>query len=379
MSNYGRAIRERTPSHLHLGGHRPPPHRGTRANWLPGVRAGVRAHLYEFVANQCVAQLGGTKVDVAGEVLAGFVDGGKYVRSTFMYLGWLCGAPEDEAALRASASLELLHTFALLQDDVMDESAMRRGRPSAHVVFGRWHRERELTGSSGRFGESAAVLLGDLCLVWAAKLLRESGVDADGLARVWPRYDDMRIELAVGQFADLVNDSSSFPTFDDVLDVLRRKSGNYTVRRPLEIGAAMAGCAPEVVDALGGYGAAIGEAFQLRDDLLGLSGSPTVTGKSVGIDSPLRRPPVWSSPPTIWPGTGLRRQLRDLMSRPALRSGDAERWRDLIIASGAVQWVEQLIGERLTSALGFLDGVDIPQDTRASLEEMAVICTLRTA
>ena len=74
------------------------------------------------------------KVDVAGEVLSGFVDGGKYVRSTFMYLGWLCGAPEDEAALRASASLELLHAFALMQDDVMDESALRRGRPSAHVV-----------------------------------------------------------------------------------------------------------------------------------------------------------------------------------------------------------------------------------------------------
>ncbi len=145
-------------------------------------------------------------------MLSGFVDGGKYVRSTFMYLGWLCGAQEDEAALRASASLELLHAFALMQDDVMDESALRRGRPSAHVSFGRWHRQRGLTGSSDRFGESAAILLGDLCLVWAAKMLRESGVDAEALARVWPRYDDMRIELAIGQFADLVNDSHSFPT-----------------------------------------------------------------------------------------------------------------------------------------------------------------------
>ena len=115
-------------------------------------------------------------------------------------------------------------------------------------------------------------------------MLRESGVAAEALARVWPRYDDMRIELAIGQFADLVNDSQAFPTLDAVLDVLRRKSGNYTVRRPLELGAAMAGCAPEVIDALGRYGAAIGEAFQLRDDLLGVFGSPTVTGKSVGTD-----------------------------------------------------------------------------------------------
>ena len=130
-----------------------------------------------------------------------------------MYLGWLCGAQEDEAALRASASLELLHAFALMQDDVMDESALRRGRPSAHVSFSPWHRERRLTGSSDRFGESAAILLGDLCLVWAEKMLRESGVDAEALGRVWPRYDDMRMELAIGQFADLVNDSHAFPTF----------------------------------------------------------------------------------------------------------------------------------------------------------------------
>ena len=183
------------------------------------IRDLVRAHLADFVANQCVAELAGAKVDVAGTVLSGFVDGGKYVRSTFMYLGWLCGAQEDEAALRASASLELFHAFALMQDDVMDESPLRRGRPSAHVALGQWHRAHGLSGSSDRFGESTAVLLGDLCLVWASKMLRESGVAAEALARVWPRYDDMRIELAVGQFADLVNDAQSFPSLEAVLDV----------------------------------------------------------------------------------------------------------------------------------------------------------------
>jgi geranylgeranyl diphosphate synthase type I len=296
-----------------------------------------------------------------------------------MYLGWLCGAPEDEAALRAAASLELFHAFALMQDDVMDESALRRGRPSAHVSFGRWHRERGLTGCSERFGESAAVLLGDLCLVWAAKMLRESGVGAEALARVWPRYNDMRIELAIGQFADLVNDSRAFPTLDEVLDTLRRKSGNYTVRRPLEIGGAMAGCASEVIDALGGYGSAIGEAFQLRDDLLGVFGSPTVTGKSVGIDLVAHKATSVVVAAHQLAGAGLRRQLSELMSTPTLGPADAERWRALIIASGAVQWIEQLVGERLTQALGCLDTARIPEATRAALHDMAIICTRRAA
>jgi geranylgeranyl diphosphate synthase, type I len=379
LSNGERGIRALIPPHQRMREYRGRAATVVANDWREDVRAVVRAHLADFVANQCLSELGNAKVDVAGEVLSGFVDGGKYVRSTFMYLGWLCGAPEDEAALRAAASLELFHAFALMQDDVMDESALRRGRPSAHVSFGRWHRERGLTGCPERFGESAAVLLGDLCLVWAAKMLRESGVGAEALARVWPRYNDMRIELAIGQFADLVNDSRAFPTLDEVLDTLRRKSGNYTVRRPLEIGGAMAGCPPDVIDALGGYGSAIGEAFQLRDDLLGVFGSPTVTGKSVGIDLVAHKATSVVVAAHQLAGTGLRRQLAELMSTPTLDPADAERWRALIIASGAVQWIEQLIGERLTEALHCLDAVRIPEMTRAALHDMAVVCTRRAA
>ncbi|WP_200845876.1 polyprenyl synthetase family protein [Mycolicibacterium vanbaalenii] len=347
--------------------------------WRDDIRGAVRSHLGEFVAGQCRDDLGAAKVDVAGEILSGFVDGGKYVRSTFMYLGWMCGAQEDDAALRASASLELFHAFALMQDDVMDESTLRRGRPAAHVMFSRWHRDRALTGASARFGESAAVLLGDLCLVWAGKMLRESGIGADALARVWPRYDDMRIELAIGQFADLVNDAHAFPTLDEVLDVLRRKSGNYTVRRPLEIGSAMSGCPPEVVDALGGYGAAIGEAFQLRDDMLGVFGSPTLTGKSVGTDLAAQKATSVVVAAHQLADAGLRGQLAELMSARELSVADTERWRTLITASGAVQWIEQVIDERLTHALDCLGSVQIPEKTRAALEDMAVLCTERAA
>ena len=343
------------------------------------VRAAVRALLADFVTTECLPQLDGTGVGVASQVLSDFLDGGKYVRSTFMYLGWLCGAEEDDSALRASASLELLHAFALLQDDVMDESALRRGRPAAHVALGAWHRGRGLTDSSDRFGESAATVLGDLCLVWGEKMLRQSGVGAEALARVWPRYDDMRVELAVGQLADLVNDAHAFPTFEEVLDVARRKSGNYTVRRPLEIGAAMAGCRPDVIDAVGQYGTAIGEAFQLRDDLLGIWGSPTVTGKSVGTDLEAQKATSVVVAAHQLADAGLRRQLAELMSTPALTAADAERWRTLIIASGAAQWIEELIEERLARALGCLDVARIPQPARAAMEDMAVYCTERSA
>jgi geranylgeranyl diphosphate synthase, type I len=365
---------------LEVGGpsrHFPPAQRP--AAWRADVTAKVRRYLTRFVRDECAARLDDANVDIAAALLADFVDGGKYVRSTFMYLGWLCGEGEDDAALRAAASLELLHAFALIQDDVMDGSPLRRARPSAHVTFSRWHRDRSLAGCPDRFGESAAILLGDLCLVWAEQMLRCSGVGDEALARVWPRYDHMRAELAIGQFSDLVNTSHAVPTLDDVLDVLRRKSGNYTVRRPLEIGAAMAGCGDDVLHALSGYGTAIGEAFQLRDDILGVFGTPSLTGKSAGTDMEEQKATSVIVAAYELANPSLRSQLEELMSSPQIDTAAANRWRTLILASGAVQWIEQLIDERHALAMEFLSSVDLPSAPRAALVEMALACIRRAA
>jgi geranylgeranyl diphosphate synthase type I len=347
--------------------------------WRCSVTDSVKKVVTEFVADHCATELGGAGVDVAADVLADFVATGKCLRSTFMYLGWHCGAPGEHAALRAAASFELLHAFALLQDDVMDGSAMRRGKPSAHVAFAQWHRDRGLTGSAERFGESAAVLLGDLCLVWAEQMLRESGVDAQALARVWPRYDEMRTELAVGQFADLVNDASAFPTLDQVLAVSRRKSGNYTVRRPLEIGAAMAGCGPHVLTSLGAYGEAVGDAFQLRDDVLGIFGSPSVTGKPAGGDLLERKATSVVVAAYQRADTSLRSQLTELMSTDTLEESDIGRWRALIAATGAPEWIEQVIDSRVRRALDWIDAAPIDGTVRTALAAMATACAQRVA
>lgn len=335
--------------------------------------------LNEFVTTRCADDLQSAGVEIAADVLQDFVDGGKCVRSTFVYLGWLCNADDDPGALRAAASFELLHAFALLQDDVMDDSTLRRGRPSAHVRFAQWHRARAMSGSPERFGEAAAVLLGDLCLVWAQQMMRESGVDEAALARGWPRYDAMRTELAVGQFADLVNDAAEFPEWERVLDVLRRKSGNYTVRRPLEIGADMAGCPHGVLMLLGEYGEAVGEAFQLRDDVLGIFGSPEITGKPAGSDLFERKATSIVVAAYRLADASLRRDLTQLMSTPDLDDADIQRWRRLIVATGAVEWVEQLIDSRLTRALEVIDTGQLDPVIRTALADMAAACSERAA
>lgn len=354
------------------------PHPDQLDAWRTGVRQAVLSRVAEFVADRRADALGACGVDVAGDILAEFVDGGKCLRSTFMYLGWLCGEPPSDAALTASASLELLHAFALLQDDVMDDSASRRGRPAAHVQFAAWHRRRGLSGSSRRFGESAAVLLGDLCLIWAEQLLRDSGLGRHHLHRAWPRYDAMRTELAVGQFADLAANARDLPTMEAVLEVARRKSGNYTVRRPLEIGAAAAGCDDRVLAALGAYGSAIGEAFQLRDDILGIFGSPAATGKPTNDLIERKATSVVVAAHEL-ADASTRLQFRELMTSERLDDSALDRWRTLILGTGAVQWIELLIAHRVDTALTALDVNVFDGHLLDALVDMAGLCTGRAA
>lgn len=347
--------------------------------WRSNVRKAVLDAVDEFITDRCAVDLRGAGVDIAADVLVAFVGGGKCLRSTFMFLGWLCGAEPTHAALRAAASLELLHAFALLQDDVMDGSPLRRGRASAHVQFADWHRDRGLSGSASRFGESAAVLLGDLCLVWAEQMLRDSGLDDSALNRAWPRYDAMRAELAVGQFADLVNDVGVLPTLDEVLEVARRKSGNYTVRRPLEIGAAMADCGDLLLTQLGAYGDAVGEAFQLRDDLLGIFGAPEVTGKPVGADLAEHKATSVVVAAHHMAGPSLRNELTELMSTDDLDAADIDRWRSLIVRTGAVQRIEDMIADRVRRASEWIEMSRLDATVRSALLKMASACTRRAA
>lgn len=354
---------------------RPPA--GEFDTWRSRVRQTVSVEVAAFVNARRAALLDRTGIDAAGDILMQFVSGGKCLRSAFMYLGWLCGAAPSEPALRAAASLELIHAFALLQDDVMDGSAERRGRPAAHLQFARWHSEHGLSGSSQRFGESSAILLGDLCLIWAEQMLRASGVEPRRLQQVWPRYDAMRTELAVGQFADLTNDVRNSPTLRAVLDVARRKSGNYTVRRPLEIGAAMADCDEVALAQLGRYGAGVGEAFQLRDDLLGVFGSPAITGKPCGGDLLERKATSVVVAAHELAGPPTRRELTELINTETLDDHALDRWKALIVATGAVELIEQMISDRVAAALNAVRDMAIDEPIRRLLAHMATACTDR--
>jgi geranylgeranyl diphosphate synthase type I len=318
----------------------------------------IEGTLADFLAAQIAAldatdpALGGLARTTRDLVLVG----GKRLRPTFAYWGWRAVSDDPvEPILPALAALELMHTFALVHDDVMDESATRRGRPTVHRVFARQHGDR--------FGESAAILVGDLCLVWADQLLARAPMPTATLFAARARYDRMRVEAVAGQYLDVLGERDPGQwSVDRALLVARLKTASYTVQRPLQFGLALAGPAsPRVDDAFERYGALVGEAFQLRDDLLGVFGDPAVTGKPAGDD-------LRSGKPTTL--LLLARQIA-----PGAACADAA----AIAATGAPETVEAMIRERVASAVAVLAAAPIADEARTALIELAVRATQRPA
>lgn len=213
--------------------------------------------------------------------------GGKRLRPAFCYWGFVGagGDPDDPHVVDAGAALELLHAFALVHDDVMDGSPTRRGAVTAHVEYGERHRRSGWRGETRRFGEGVAILVGDLAHVYADLLMSRASASrstsTDQVAAVW---HELRLELNVGQYLDVLGTARGDRDPVTARRIARYKSGKYTIERPLHLGAALAGRLDELAASLSAFGEPLGEAFQLRDDLLGAFGDTAVTGKPVGED-----------------------------------------------------------------------------------------------
>lgn len=292
--------------------------------------------------------------------------GGKRLRPAFTHWGNVAagGDPDDPRVIDAGAAFELLQAFALLHDDVMDDSALRRGVRTSHLEFADLHELEQWRGESRRFGEGIAVLLGDLAHVYAGELV--AGLPHEALA-VW---NELRTELMVGQVLDLVGTARRDTDYEPARRIARYKSGKYTIERPLHLGAAMAGGLDRLAGHLSAYGDPLGEAFQLRDDLLGVFGDRALTGKPVGDDlregkpTPLLALAVAAASPT---------QARVLASvgDPKLDEDAVAELQSVFIATGAVGKLESTIDALVARAVDAIGDAPIADIARHALIELA--------
>ena len=300
------------------------------------------------------------------DAVGDFLTGGKRLRPGFCFWGHLgAGGSDTPEIVVAAAALELFQAAAIIHDDVMDGSDTRRGKPALHKQLAAEHGER--------FGTGAAILLGDLTLCWSEEMLVGSGLLNPDAREV---FDTMRAELMAGQYLDLLESVSSNGTVESALRVARYKSAKYTIVEPLHLGATTAGAGRDVLEAYSSYGLPLGIAFQLRDDLLGVFGDPSVTGKPAGDD-------LREGKRTVLVATALERSTpaqADLVHRrlgdPELDADGVAELRDVLVTTGAVDEVEKLIASSTEEALAALDE-RIADEARNVLAALALEATRR--
>ena len=354
------------------------------ARWdATGFRSRLESTLIGFVDQQA-AWLGelGPDADRLVAHARTSVTGGKRLRAAFGWWGHhaVAGAPSaghHDALVRACGALELLHASALVHDDLMDASDTRRGHPSTHRAFEQQHREDGWTGSAQDYGAAAAILLGDLLLSWSDELLRTCGLPAERVLDALRFFDLTRSEVVTGQFLDVSAQARGRADVDTAMTVLRYKSAKYSVERPLHVGAALGGANAEQIRALTRFGLPLGEAFQLRDDVLGVFGDPEVTGKPAGDDLVEGKRTVLVALALDGLPPAAARVLDSSLGRP-LEPEEVARLVDLVDASGARQQVEEVIEQLTDRALQALDRVDVTETARTALAALADQATRRT-
>lgn len=296
------------------------------------------------------------------------LSGGKYLRSAFCFWGFVGtgGDPSDSRVVDAGAAIELMHAFALFHDDVMDGSDTRRGAPTTHTEYSQQHESQHWAGESRRFGEGVAILVGDLAFVYADQLL------IDAPPQVWKIWNELRLELNIGQYLDLLGTAQGERQRAKTERICRYKSGKYTIERPLHLGAVLANPeqSSDVLAALSAYGLPLGDAFQLRDDVLGVFGETTVTGKPVGDDLREGKPTPLMAMATARANQQQLRVLK-LVGTTRLDNAQIADVQQVLIETGALAELEAHICTLTDTALAAIRVAPITQDARESLVELA--------
>ena len=278
----------------------------------------------------------------------------------------------------AGAAIEMLHSFALLHDDVMDRATTRRGMPVAHVAFAGAYRASQSGGDADAFGDGAAILAGDLAFVWADALFDSIVAPAERLRAARHVFNQLRVEVIAGQYLDLLGDAGGCRPDEAALTVALLKSARYTVTRPLQLGAALAGGRQDTLVALGVYGDAIGVAFQMRDDILDIFGNPELTGKDVSGDLRDGKRTLLLEQASQLSDSSDAAYLCEHVGNPSITPAEVGGCRQIIARSGALASVEALISARYRIALNALTLIDDNQ-ARHALTELAQLCAHRDA
>jgi geranylgeranyl diphosphate synthase type I len=299
-------------------------------------------------------------------------NGGKRVRPAFAYSAYVAsGGRSLEAILYASAALEVLHAWALIHDDIIDNANLRHGKPSVHKVFEDFHRKRALSGSAGKFGTDAAILVGDLALTFADELLNTAPFPAERIRRAKEYYDLMKKQVIFGEYLDVVAPLKKQVTERDLLTILEYKTAKYTVERPMHIGAVLAGAEEDTLRIFSSYAVPLGQAFQIQDDIMGTFSNEAKIGKPVDSDIKEGKRTLLVLKAYEFSKGAEKRLLDAVLGNQSAGEAEIEAARQIMRSSGALEYSQELAYKLIKKAKGAILQAKLVEEGREYLLQAA--------
>ncbi|NQD86299.1 polyprenyl synthetase family protein [Paenarthrobacter sp. CM16] len=348
---------------------------------------GVAGKLKSFLSGQqeLMATVSPDVEPLIGSI-SSLVTGGKRLRAQMCYWGWrgAGGEPGNLDIVTAGCALELFQAAALIHDDIIDRSDTRRGAPSVHKRFGQLHEMNGWALDSGRFGDAAAILTGDLCLSFSEESFTEIGLRAAAGTPARRIFNVMRAEVMAGQYLDILEEVAGpvrdrAGSVDRAKSIIRYKSAKYSTEHPLALGGALAGARPTLLNDYSAFSLPLGEAFQMRDDVLGVFGDPETTGKPAGDD-------LLEGKRTVLVGFALNQATADeaeyldrMLGHPELGEEDVAGIRRIMVQCGALEATESLIAELSNQAFEALERLPLDEVPLTALRQLAEAAVSRAA
>ncbi len=271
--------------------------------------------------------------------------GGKRLRSALMYYGYLAaGGTDREAILDTSICIELLHSFLLIHDDIMDRDALRHGIPTVHEHYAAMARRFFPLADERHFGQSMALILGDIIGALGNQVLFTSPFSSEAIVKALNKYQSIIWLTVIGQSQDFWIEHTQHATEEEILRMYENKTARYTLEGPLQMGMILAeGSSMELENAFSRYAVPVGIAFQIQDDVLGIFGEEKKLGKPTASD-------LVEGKYTLLVAKAFKRatapqaeQLRLLLQRgTAITPDDIEMFRELLRETGALEEVRAL-------------------------------------
>lgn len=319
-------------------------------------------------------QIGPVPLRLLSEIKRMIESGGKRIRPAQLYYSFLgCGGVDKKMALDVATSIELLHTFAIIHDDIIDKSTNRRGHPTVQQHFRDYHKRNKLAGDQEHFSLSQTILAGDLALTLADKALTDIPWKLEIRKDFKKSFDRLRLEVVAGEAMDVYWEYiNKIIGEKKVLKILKYKTGLYTSGRPLELGAILAGAPSNTSRKLLKIGTLTGIAFQIQDDILGVFGKEEVIGKSTDSDLLEGKKTLLIAYAFEKADEGQKKILKNTLGNPQASANELKKVREIIKETGALKRSVQKAMTLISKAHSELEGMELKKEGKEFLLKMAI-------